>query len=94
MNLFHFHPFINLPPPLRDALAARSPSSSVVQFVDFAVKLIWKGNQYYKSADGNLEENAQLKDVADNFGKLSGRLVDSTRSFPTARAADSGRKGS
>lgn len=94
MNLLRLHVFIKLHAMVLEALAAVSLASSVVQLVGFAVKLIWKGNQYYKSADGNLEENAQLKDVADNFGKLSGRLVDSTRSFPTARAADSGRKGS
>lgn len=54
-----------------DPWTALTVASSVVQFVDFSIKIISKGNQYYKSADGVLQQNAEHIATADAFRRLS-----------------------
>lgn len=69
-----------------EALAAVGLASSIVQFVDFATKIISKGYQYQRSADGVLDENAELQAVADSLDQLSKLLVTSKeKSFPSTR---------
>ena len=53
------------------ALAALSVASSVVQFVDFSVKVISKGNKYYRSTDGALVENTELVATVETFRRLN-----------------------
>ena len=60
-----------------EAFAALSVASAVVQFVDFTSKVISKGNKYYNSPDGNLEENAELRDIAAKIRRLTGLLTKS-----------------
>lgn len=60
-------------PPL-DAL---SIAAAVVQFVEFSSRIISKGNEYHKSADGALVENKELEAVATNVEELSARLHQS-----------------
>ena len=60
-----------------EALAAISLASSVIQFVDFSVKLISKGNEYYHSADGVLAEHNELHNIAGNFEDLNAKLKNS-----------------
>ena len=59
-----------------EALAALSVASSVVQFVDFASKLVSKGNSYYRSTDGVEEEHAKLEGAAKNLSRISEDLND------------------
>jgi hypothetical protein len=63
-------------PPI-DAL---SIAAAVVQFVDFSSRIISKGNEYHKSADGALVENKELEAVAANIEELSVRLHQSLSS--------------
>lgn len=69
-----------------EALAAVGLASSIVQFVDFATKIISKGYQYQRSVDGVLDENVELQAIADNLDQLSKGLVTSTeKTSPSAR---------
>lgn len=65
-----------------EALAAVSLASSVIEFVDFTVKVISKGNEYYNSIDGNLEDNTELMTISENFVRLSKRLETSLVALP------------
>ncbi len=60
-----------------DALAALSVASSVVQSVEFSVKVISKGNKYYRSADGALVENTELVATVETFCRLNDGLTKS-----------------
>jgi hypothetical protein len=60
-----------------DPVSALGIAGNVLQFVDFASKVVSKGTQYYKSLDGALVENTELSAVADNLSKLSRRLETS-----------------
>ena len=57
-----------------DPLTALSVAGNIVQFVDFTVKLISKGNELYKSADGALVDNRDLEAIASNLARLTERL--------------------
>jgi len=63
-------------------LDALSVAAAVVQFVDFASKLISKGNEYHKSKDGALVENNELKAVTTNLLGLSKTLRSSSNILP------------
>lgn len=60
-----------------DPLTALSVASSVIQFVDFGTKLISKGKEIYKSADGVLADHAEQ-------AAISSRLADLTRALSTS----------
>ena len=64
-----------------EALAALSVASSVVQFVDFSVKIISKGNKYYRSTDGALVENTELVATVETFRRLNDGLTKSLRAL-------------
>ncbi len=68
-----------------EALATVGLASSIVQFVDFATKIISKGYQYQKSVDGVLDENVELQAIADSLDQLSKGLV--TRKKKTSLAS-------
>ena len=68
-----------------EALAAVGFASSIVQFTDYTTKLISKGNQLYKSADGALNENRELEAIADKFSVLSRDLAKSSEIFPPTK---------
>jgi hypothetical protein len=57
-----------------DPLTALSLASSVVQFLDFSAKLVGKGNELYKSADGSSVGNAELELIAKDLQELHERL--------------------
>lgn len=50
-----------------DPLTALGLASNIVQFVDFASKLISQSHEIYQSADGALEDNVALEHVAKNL---------------------------
>lgn len=62
-------------------LDALSVAGTVVQFVDFTIKMVSKGNEYYKSASGALVEHNDLELVATNMQKLNDNLESSLRLF-------------
>ncbi|KAH8769422.1 hypothetical protein F5882DRAFT_508227 [Hyaloscypha sp. PMI_1271] len=66
-----------------DPLTALSLASNVVQFLDFSAKLVAKGNELYKSADGALVGNAELEVIAKDLQDLNARLQQSTPSHNT-----------
>jgi len=71
---------------IMEALAAVGLASSIVQFVDFATKIISKGYQYQKSVDGVLDDNVELQAIADSLDQLSKGLITSKeKTSPSAR---------
>ena len=57
-----------------DPLSALSVAASVVQFVDFASKIICKGKEVYTSIDGALQENMQNETVTVRLQEMTKRL--------------------
>ncbi|PLN76738.1 hypothetical protein BDW42DRAFT_198819 [Aspergillus taichungensis] len=53
-----------------DPSTALSVATSVIQFVDFGAKLISKGREIYKSADGVLADHAEQAAVASKLARL------------------------
>jgi hypothetical protein len=62
-----------------DPLTALSIAASVVQFVDYGTKLLSKGRELYKSADGALSENVELEGASSRLNLLSSDLQKSLR---------------
>ena len=57
-----------------DPMSALSLAASIVQFVDFSSKIVSKGCHLYKSADGTLPENEQLRFMITDLRDLNRRL--------------------
>ncbi|KAF2263129.1 hypothetical protein CC78DRAFT_497371 [Lojkania enalia] len=57
-----------------EPLSALAVATSVVQFVDFAGKLLSGSTRLYKSADGRFEDHADLHTITQTLSKLSGDL--------------------
>ncbi|KAH6684057.1 hypothetical protein B0J14DRAFT_555059 [Halenospora varia] len=57
-----------------DPLSALSIAAAVVQFVDFGIKVVSKGNQIYRSGDGSLDENHDLEIVTNDLLVLQTKL--------------------
>ena len=70
-----------------EAVAAVGLAGSVITLIDFAVKLVSKGRQYHKSADGSLKEVVDVKVVSDNLGRLSQNVIGSAQSFSHSGAS-------
>ena len=66
-----------------DPLTALSVAGSVVQFVDFACKVVSKGNQIYRSNDGSLAENNDLEVVTTDLFLLQAKLMCSSPTIDT-----------
>jgi hypothetical protein len=62
-----------------DPLSALSVAAAVVQFVDYGTKIVSKGRELYKSADGALSENIKLDTTATRLPSLSSTFEDSLR---------------
>jgi hypothetical protein len=62
-----------------DPLTALSVAASVVQFVDYGTKLLSKGRELYKSANGALSENIELEEASSRLKLLSSDLQTSLR---------------
>lgn len=62
---------------LLDPLTALSLAGNVVQFVDFASKILAKGAEIHRSLDGSLRENVEVESIARDFMKLNYRLIES-----------------
>lgn len=57
-----------------EALAAVSLASNILQFVEFAGKLVSRSTEIYHSADGRLNTYTVLEEAAENLTDLSRRL--------------------
>lgn len=64
-----------------DPLTALGVAGIVVQFVDFGIRVVSKGNKIYHSADGSLAENNDLETVANDLIIIQTKLRQSLRSF-------------
>ena len=57
-----------------DPLTALSTAGTLVQFVDFALKVLTTGHQLYKLSTGPVSANEELKCVARDVSALAKRL--------------------
>ncbi|KAL9095131.1 MAG: hypothetical protein Q9165_002734 [Trypethelium subeluteriae] len=72
-----------------DPFSALSLASSIVQFVDFGIKLTSKSVELYKSAAGEDEDGLNLGSVAQRLTSIASRLETSTKDGEEiARAED------
>jgi hypothetical protein len=71
---------------LLDPLSALSLAGTVVQFVDFASKILKKGREIYSSASGSLAMNEELGIVTNDLLRLTERLKASTHEEKDIRA--------
>ena len=60
-----------------DPLSAFSLAACVCQFVEYATKIVSKGNKLHKSADGLLVEHRDLLAATETVLELNNRLVTS-----------------
>ena len=63
---------------LLDPLSALSLAGTVVQFVDFTIKVMAKGREIYNSTSGSLAVNEELEIVTNDLLRLTERLKEST----------------
>jgi hypothetical protein len=50
-----------------DPITALGAASSIVQFIDFAAKVVCKGNKIYRSGNGTLQEYEDLNTVTSDL---------------------------
>lgn len=63
-----------------DPLTALSLAGNIVQFVDFSTKLLAKGHELYKSADGTSVGYSELEAIAKDLQELNDCLKQPTPS--------------
>jgi hypothetical protein len=59
---------------MMDPLSALGVAASVVQFVDFAGKIVFKARDIYKSSQGSLQENDQTETVTKRLQEMANQL--------------------
>lgn len=64
-----------------DPLTALSLAGSLVQFVDFTLKILTTGYPLYKASTGSLSAHEELKCVARDLSGLAKRLSHAQRSY-------------
>ena len=57
-----------------DPLSGLSIASNIVQFVDFGLRVVSKGNRIYRSVDGALTENLDLEVVTNDLLVIQAKL--------------------
>ncbi|KAF4535006.1 uncharacterized protein LTHEOB_2981 [Lasiodiplodia theobromae] len=62
-----------------DPLSSLGVAGNVIQFVDFSIRLVSKFNQIYRSADGALQENSELSEIATRLKSIAGPLKERAR---------------
>lgn len=62
-----------------DPLSALSVAGTVVQFVDFSVKILSTTNKLYNSASGNLPAHEELEYVTTDISRLATKLSQPLR---------------
>ena len=66
-----------------EVLAAVSLANAVVQFVEFTTKVVSKGHEYQKSADGAIKQHLELSEYTENFSRLNQHLTNATKLWPS-----------
>jgi hypothetical protein len=57
-----------------DPLSALSVAGTIVQFVDFSAKLIFKSHKLYESSNGALVENLELQAIAESMAGMQRKI--------------------
>ena len=57
-----------------DPITGLSLAGTIVQFVDFGLRVVLKGNQIYRSVDGALTENLDLEAVTNDLVVIQTKL--------------------
>ena len=57
-----------------DPLTALSAAGTIVQFVDFALKILTTGHALYKSTNGSLKAHEEMRCVATDLSVIAQRL--------------------
>ena len=70
-----------------DPLSALSVAASVVQFVEFASKIVSKGKQLYDSPDGSLRDNEEAETATKRLQDLADSLKQSIEKVPQPKRA-------
>lgn len=71
-----------------DPFSAFSLAGTIIQVVDFGLRILSKGNQIYHSGDGVLSENQDLEIVANDFLVLCTKLQCSSPPRPSQAEED------
>lgn len=71
-----------------DPLTALSLAGNLIQFIDFSSKLVTKGREIYRSADGASRENLEIEVVTADFSKVVQTLMKHPGSGTVASAAN------
>ena len=58
-----------------DPLSGLSLAGTIVQFVDFGLRVVSKGNQIYRSVDGALTENLDLEAITNDLIVIQTKLL-------------------
>lgn len=66
-----------------DLLTALSVASSVVQFVDFGIKILDTGTEIYHSTSGTSVQNAVIEDITRDLQGLLVRLRAQPKALPS-----------
>jgi hypothetical protein len=61
-----------------DPLSALSVAASVVQFIEFSVKIVSTSQQIHESSTGALRENDEVETAAKRLQELAGNLKSSS----------------
>ena len=64
-----------------DPITALGVAGSIIQLVDFGIKVVSKGNKIYHSGDGTTAENHDLENVANDLVLIQTRLRQSLHPF-------------
>ena len=78
---------------MMDPLSALSLATSVIQFVDFATKLISKGKELYRSTDGVLADHAEKAAISSKLSTLSNGLISSLDGISATQGLSAAQEG-
>jgi hypothetical protein len=70
-----------------DPLSALSVAACVVQFVDFAHRIVSKGRQLYSSPNGALRDNEETETATKHLQSLAETLKESIEEIPPTKRA-------
>jgi hypothetical protein len=62
-----------------DPITALGVAGTIVQFVDFGIRVVSKSNKIYHSGDGSLAENYDLEKVANDLVVIQTQLRHALR---------------
>lgn len=66
---------------MAESIAILGVVASIVQFVDFGIRLLTKTQNMYRSADGLLKEHVEISEITDDVKKLTGQILTSSTDY-------------